>query len=321
MSYPANIRLTHPACFSYNEMVFQKKSPHGGRMEINMKSKLRILIAGGDMRQVYCARRLSDTYDTGITGFDKELLPAGSPPLVQSNVDLFDCAVLPVPPLNETGLISTPCSGGELSTEEVKKLLKPDGIIFAGRTDRQLRETFRGYEICDYMECEDLNLKNAVPTAEGAVQIALDELPVTISGLRVLIVGMGRIGRALAEILKGFGADVTAAVHNAKGAANARIHGIKSVCTNSMDSDYSLVFNTVPHIIFDSELLSRFGEKTLFIDLASKPGGIDFDAASKLGIKAIWALGLPGKTAPITSGEIIAETVSGILSEKEIANG
>lgn len=286
-----------------------------------MKSKLKILISGGDMRQVYCARRLSDTYDTAMIGFDEELIPAGSPPFARTDSDMFDCAVLPVPPMNETGMISTPCFDGELSPEDVKSILKPDGIIFAGRTDRRLRETFRGYEICDYMEREDLNLKNSVPTAEGAVQIALEELPVTLSELPVLIVGMGRIGRALAEILKGFGADVTVAVHNAKGAANARIHGIRSVCTNKMDSDYALVFNTVPHIIFDRELLSRFGEKTLFIDLASKPGGIDFDAAAELGIKAIWALGLPGKTAPITSGEIIAETVSGILSGKEDKNG
>lgn len=289
-------------------------------MEIIMKSKLKILIAGGDMRQVYCAHRLSDTYDTGITGFDEELIPAGSHFVSPVEEAPFDCALLPVPPLDETGMISTPCFGGSLSPEDIKKSLKPGGIIFAGRTDRQLREAFRGYEICDYMEREDLNLKNAVPTAEGAVQLALEELPVTLSGLRVLIVGMGRIGRALAEILKGFGSDVTAAVHNAKGAANARIHGIRSICTDKMDCDYDLVFNTVPHIIFDRALLSQFGEKTLFIDLASKPGGIDFDAAAELGIKAIWALGLPGKTAPITSGEIIAETVSCILSGKEDAN-
>lgn len=289
-------------------------------MEIIMKSKHKLLIAGGDMRQVYCASRLSDTYDAGIIGFDKELIPAGLNPVSTAESTSFDCAVLPVPPLNETGMISTPCFAGNLSPEDIKNLLSPGGIIFAGRTDRQLREAFKGYEICDYMEREDLNLKNSVPTAEGAIQIALEELPVTLSSLRVLIVGMGRIGRALAEILKGFGSDVTAAVHNAKGAANARIHGIKSICTDKMDSDYALVFNTVPHIIFDRQRLGSFGEKTLFIDLASKPGGIDFDAAAELGIKAIWALGLPGKTAPITSGEIIAETICGILSGREDAN-
>lgn len=290
-------------------------------MEFIMKSKHKILIAGGDMRQIYCASRLSSGYIAGIIGFDEELIPSVNSFISSAEGTPFDCAVLPVLPLDEAGMISTPCFRGSISAEDIKNLLNPDSIIFAGRIDEKLREAFEGYQLCDYMESEALNLKNAVPTAEGAVQIALDELPVTLSGLRVLIVGMGRIGRALAEILKGFGSDVTAAVRSARGTANARIHGIKSVCTDKMDGNYDLVFNTAPHIIFDRELLGRFGEKTLFIDLASKPGGIDFDAAAELGIKAIWALGLPGKTAPVTSGEIIAETVIDIITEMEEAYG
>lgn len=290
-------------------------------MEINMKSKKKILIAGGDMRQIYCASRLLSEYTASTIGFDEELIPSAiSFPPTEEKFP-FDYAILPVLPMNEAGMISTPCFSGSISIDDIKNLLTPDGIIFAGRIDEKLRESFKGYQLCDYMESESLNLKNAVPTAEGAVQIALEELPVTLSGLRVLIVGMGRIGRALAEILKGFGSDVTAAVRNAKGTANARIHGIKSVCTDKMDSNYDLVFNTVPHIVFDHDRLEKFDEKTLFIDLASKPGGIDFDTATELGIKAIWALGLPGKTAPITSGEIIAETVIDMITEMEEAHG
>ena len=290
-------------------------------MEFIMKSKHKILIAGGDMRQICCASRLSTGYTTGIIGFDEELIPSGNSFISFEENAPFDCAVLPVIPLNEAGMISTPCFSGDLSADDIKKLLTPESIIFAGRINEKLREAFKGYQLFDYMESEALNLKNAVPTAEGAVQIALEELPVTLSGLRILIVGMGRIGRALTEILKGFGADVTAAVRNAKGTANARIHGIKSVCTDKMESNYDLVFNTVPHIVFDHDRLERFDEKTLFIDLASKPGGIDFDAAAELGIKAIWALGLPGKTAPVTAGEIIAETVIDIITEMEEAHG
>lgn len=289
-------------------------------MEFIMKSKHKIIIAGGDMRQICCASRLSSGYTVGVTGFDEELIPAVSPFLATAGESAFDCAVLPVLPLSENSTISTPCYSGIVTAEDVKNLLRPDSIIFAGRIDQKLRDVFEGYQLCDYMESEALNLKNAVPTAEGAIQIALEELPVTLSGLRVLIVGMGRIGRAIAEILKGFGSDVTAAVRNAKGTANARIHSIKSVCTSNMGSNYDLVFNTVPNIIFDRKLLDSFDRKTLFIDLASKPGGIDFDAAAELGLKAIWALGLPGKTAPVTSGEIIAETVIDMITEMEDAH-
>ncbi len=283
-----------------------------------MKDKKKILIAGGDLRQVYSAVRLSDKFEAAIIGFDEEYI--SRQPMLRraelSEANAYDYVLLPVPPVDSENMLNTPCFSGKIRAEEVKRLLKPDGIVFAGKADRKTAAFFSDFTVYDYMEREDLSLLNAIPSAEGAVQIAMEELPVTLSGLKVLIVGMGRIGTALAGILKGFGADVTAAVRNARGTAKARIAGIKSCCTADMNTDYGLVFNTVPSMIFDKELLSRFGENTLFIDLASKPGGIDFEAAAELGIKAVWALGLPGKTAPITSGEIIADTVSNILSER-----
>ena len=283
-----------------------------------MKDKYKILVAGGDMRQVYCALRLSEEYDTSIIGFDDEFIgdDISIKSAVLSEGESFDCIVLPVIPIEENGMLNSPCSAVSIDPLSISRILRPGGVIFAGKVDERLRKIFPGYEICDYLVREELSLKNAIPTAEGAVQLALEELPVTLNGLSVLIVGMGRIGTALAEILKGFGADVTAAVRNESGAAKARIHGIKSVYTAKAGSDYGLVFNTVPSLVFDKEKLSAFGAKTLFIDLASKPGGIDFEAASELGIKAIWALGLPGKTAPVTSGEIIAESILEVLGER-----
>lgn len=283
-----------------------------------MKNNFRILVAGGDMRQVYCAGKLSDISDTYVMGFSAEAIPEKMTlkPAVTDKDGFYDFAVLPVPPLDNDGMITAPFSNEKISPTEIRRLVKPDGIIFVGKYDPKLTEVFGSMEITDYMEREDLSLKNAVPTAEGAVEIALSELPVTLNGLKVLIVGLGRIGMSLAEILKGFGADVTASVRNAKGAAKSRILGIKSVCTDKMDTDYSLVFNTVPEMIFDNELLEKFGNDTLFIDLASKPGGIDFESAAALGKKVIWALGIPGKTAPVTSGEFIAETVAGIIEER-----
>ena len=165
----------------------------------------KILIAGGDMRQLYCARRLTEKYHAAVIGFDKDNIPVKA--AYAREDERFSCAVLPVPPLNESGMINTPCCSEGLSPEDVKSMLAPDAVIFAGRADDELRQIFSGHDVLDYMEREELSLRNAVPTAEGAVQIALEELPVTLSGEKVLIVGMGRIGTALAEILKGFGAD------------------------------------------------------------------------------------------------------------------
>lgn len=275
-------------------------------------NRTRILIAGGDMRQLSCASALSGKYPVAAVGFDTEHLPAG---LITAEGGNFGCAVLPVPPLDEKGDISTPCFSGGLKAEEIIPLLSPDALILAGRVGEDLRRSFPDHRLIDYMEREELSLSNAIPTAEGAVQIALEELPVTLSGARVLIVGMGRIGTALAEILKGFGADISVLVRNPAGAARARIHGIKPVSADKMGVDWTLVLNTVPDMVFSSEVLSRFDPETLFIDLASKPGGIDLDSASRLGIRTIWALGLPGRTAPVTAGRIIADTVDSILTE------
>ncbi len=283
-----------------------------------MKQKKKILIAGGDMRQLYCALRLCGEYDTAVIGFDDDFFPNGAE---LNRADLsekyaYDYAVLPVLPIDADGFLSTPCSEKKISVEAISELIKLNGEVFAGKPDENLSKIMQDKMLHDYISREELSLLNAIPTAEGAVQIAMEELPVTLSGLKILIVGCGRIGSALINILKGFGADITVAVRNARGAAKVRIAGVKYCCTNEISPEYSLVFNTVPSMIFSRKLLEQFDKSTLFIDLASKPGGMDFDAAAELGIKAIWALGLPGKTAPITSGEIIADTINGILSER-----
>lgn len=281
-------------------------------------TKPKMLIAGGDTRQLYCAQRLSGEFDIKLTGFDRNFsdITAKLPIAESSDSGSFDYAVLPVPSLGQEGYIYTPCYSSCLTANTIDGFLNDSGVIYAGRIDDRLRRMLPHREIYDYLIREELNLRNAVPTAEGAVQIALEELPVTLNGLKVLIVGMGRIGCALAEILKGFGADITAAVHNPRGAAKARLYGISSVPTKRLKGGYELVFNTVPKLIFDRELLSFFEPSALFIDLASKPGGIDLDAAAELGIKAVRALGLPGKTAPVTSGEIIADTIRDMISER-----
>ena len=53
----------------------------------------------------------------------------------------------------------------------------------------------------------------------------------------------------------------------------------------------------------------------LIIDLASAPGGVDFEAAHKFRLDAVRALSLPGKCAPKTAGEIIKTTVFNIIEE------
>ena len=282
-----------------------------------MDKRKKILTAGGDMRQIYCAERLGSEYDIYTIGIDREHIPDNFrlPEADSSMTAEFDCAVLPVPPPDENGRLSAPLFSGELYAADIKALLRDNAVVYTGVASPRLPQLFPYHRIVSYMEKEDLTIRNAIPTAEGAIKLALEELPVTLNGLSVLIAGLGRIGTSLTLILKGFGANVTAAVHTPKGAARAELLGIKSVCTDNIDGSFGLVFNTVPQLIFTEDILNRFSADTLFIDLASRPGGFDFKAAERQGKRVLWALGLPGKTAPITAGRAVAETIIGLIDQ------
>lgn len=283
-----------------------------------MKLIKSILAAGGDARQLYCAERLAAHFDISVTGFSESAFPEGMSlkRLSAAGKSPFDCVILPIPALDGEGFVNTPLSQEKLPLETIRGLLAPGGIVFAGRVTEELRRAFPENPVIDYSAREELCLRNAVPTAEGAVQIALSELPVTLCGLPVLIIGLGRIGTALAGILRGFGAQVTAAVRSPVGRAKAAAMGIPAVSCGELPTDFGLVVNTAPELVLDREKLGNFGTSTLFIDLASKPGGIDMEAAAELGLKVIWALGLPGRCAPVTAGYIAADTIAGIIEER-----
>ena len=159
---------------------------------------------------------------------------------------------------------------------------------------------------------------NAVPTAEGAIQIALEELPITLHGAKVLVVGYGRLGRALAPRLAALGAKVSVSARKWEDLAWIEAAGYAAEHTGELAGwlcGYDLVVNTVPARVLDEEALRDLKPGCLLIDLASKPGGVDFEAARALGVRAIWALSLPGKAAPVTAGQAVKSSVYHILNE------
>ena len=79
--------------------------------------------------------------------------------------------------------------------------------------------------------------------------------------------------------------------------------------------DCHILINTIPSIVVDQSMLRRMNNQAVIIDLASKPGGIDFDYAESIGIKTIHALGLPGMVAPKTAGEILAIQVIKLIED------
>ena len=270
-----------------------------------MCEKKKLLAVGGDLRQLYCADRLSQYFDVYITGFDGDITSFSNLRAVcDSEKSFFDYAVLPINFFRKN----------TLSASDLQKMIKPNGLIMGGKLPKNSDISI---PYADYSEREEFKIANAVPSAEGAVRIALNELKTTINSRKALVVGYGRIGKSLVNILRGFGADITVLVHSPESECRAKADGLK-IC-REVSSGFNLIFNTAPHLIFDRCNLEKLNAETLIIDLASDLGGVDFESAEKLGIKAIHALGLPAFT-PVTSGKIVAESVLNIISERSGQN-
>lgn len=144
-------------------------------------------------------------------------------------------------------------------------------------------------------------------------------MPRTIHGSKCLVIGNGRIGKILSRMLSCMGADVAVSARKQEDFALIYAAGMRGIDTRNLDGKletFDLIVNTVPQQILSRALLAQVQEECLIIDLASKPGGVDFDGAQDMGRRAIWALSLPGKVAPVTSADAIRETIYNILKEE-----
>ena len=158
---------------------------------------------------------------------------------------------------------------------------------------------------------EDLKLRNAVTTVEGAVKLLIQYTDHAIFGSRSLVVGYGAIGKRLAKILSAMGSAVTVAARKEKDRVDGELQGFSAIHTEAMDlAEFDLVINTVPAPLLGESVVSTAPPHTLFLELASAPGGI-FRGDPRRNI--LDGPALPGKVAPVTAGEDLAKTVISIL--------
>lgn len=252
-------------------------------------------VIGGDPRQLTVAGLLkNDGYETILYGFDDE-------ECAESIEEAFDAdaIILPVPVSFDGEYINAPFSKKKITVKETVEGLNPAAVVFGGQIKPQIAAALeeRGIKHCDYLEREELAIRNAIPTAEGAIEIAVSETPFTLHGSRCLITGYGRIGKILSKMLCGMGAQVSVEARKYADLAMIEGHGCRALALGELAHhirEFDVIFNTVPAMLFDETMLRLAREDTLIIDLASRPGGVDFETAARLGIRVIWALSLPG---------------------------
>ncbi len=280
---------------------------------------LKFLIIGGDMRNVEIANILSKRGHTcQIYGLDRidNLINENinKAETISQNIGKCDGVILPVPVSKDGVTITAPFSSDDIYLAEVFSSVDKNITIFGGVVRKNLIDAaaLRGIKIYDYMNDEKVRIKNAQLTAEGAVEIAINRTRHSIFGSRILVCGYGRIGKFVAKYLKALGGNITVTSRNDDTLTEAVLNRYNAINTGNIADkieEYHLIINTVPTMIFNENLLRKCSPNVKIIDLASAPGGVDFEMAKRLKIDAISALSLPGKTAPITSAEIITNFI------------
>lgn len=169
--------------------------------------------------------------------------------------------------------------------------------------------------LVEMAEIDEIAILNSIPTAEGAIQVAMENTAITIHSSRCLVLGFGRCGSTLARTLLALGARVTVCSRSEKDLAGAVALGCEVLPLGTLHSrwDFDIVFNTIPALVLPRAYLRRLERGTVIVDIASGPGGTDFAAAEQLGLKAIHALSLPGRVAPKTAAAILVKTVPRLL--------
>ena len=260
-----------------------------------------------------CARAFADDGHTvTLAGFDR-LQSAGDLAVVDYYTALSnaDIAILPVMPMMGE-FLNAPFAKEPVRFSVIEKLIgeKP---LFSGMSERLPADRLN---VFDYSEREDFLVGNAVLTAEGALEAAISEYEGSVYGAKVLVCGYGWIGKALSHMLYALHADMTVAARKEYDRAWIKAAGMKATDFSFKEKyNYDLIFNTVPSLVLDRRALRQIAGGAIIIDLASSPGGVDFDYAREEGILTLHLLSLPGKRSPQAAGRLIKETIMKIWEE------
>lgn len=282
-----------------------------------------VAVIGGDARQIEVARALGALY--------KKVRVLGHPPLnLPDSVELVSdipqalvgtkIIILPISGMNDAGLIRSYKVDEFIDFGNYFKVLTEKTLIVTGQFTSKWLKTAAEMQInvLQYADDDEIAILNSIPTAEGAAQIAMEELPITIHGSTVVVIGFGRVGMTTARLFKSLGARVIVSARRQALLARALELSCETVLHHNLAevlNSADIIINTVPAQVLGINELAKVSPEALIIDLASPPGGIDFEAAKRLKLKAILAPGLPGKVAPKTAGKILAAAIPKLIAD------
>jgi dipicolinate synthase subunit A len=291
--------------------------------------KLVIGMLGGDKREQEIARLAAATGaqvrahgfpwpQQGIPGVQQ----LNEPTAVLKGARL---ALFPIPGIAPSGALFAPAAPAPIVPDRAMLAsMAPRAHIILGWADANLKANAEALAIKlhEYEWDRSLMLQRTPAIIEGLLKIVIENTAITIHNANACVVGQGTIGAVLARYLVALGAHTHVAARNAEQRAAAYVAGATPHLLTELPAlapSLDLVFSTVPSRVVGEDVLSRLRKTALIVDLAAPPGGVDFEAAKRLGLNAVWGRGL-GSRAPVTVGASqwggIRERIEAILREE-----
>lgn len=207
-----------------------------------------------------------------------------------------------------------------LTVSELIANLENNQVLFSSQIDSKLIENCP-FKYENILKNESFLIKNAISTSEGVIFLIMKHLSVDINDSKILITGYGRIGRNTARLLRSFTNDVYVVCKSDESRAKCKRDNINII---SLERDFlgnfDIVVNTVPELIINSEIIERFSNNTMFIEVASKPYGIDKKYCEVNNKKYLLASGIPSWYSTTTSSnniyDMIINSLRGVFNEK-----
>ncbi|WP_304508884.1 dipicolinate synthase subunit DpsA [Anaerotignum sp.] len=286
-------------------------------------SDKKILVIGGDQRLLYLADLLKKSFllvqSYALNGADR-LEGIEKADSLESAMEKADIVIAPVP-FTKDGVHLLTKDNTIVLLKDFSKNLRENSIVFGGNIPSNVLESakMKNVECFDFMKMEDVALENAITTAEGAIAEAIALSTQNVNQEHCLVLGYGRCAQAIAERLKGLNAKVTIGARKEEARKDAMAQGYQGVSLGELQALISreqFVFNTIPAMVLDAELIEKMDADSIIIDIASAPGGTDFDACERTGIKAKLSLGIPGRYSPKTSANILLRGIKASLELK-----
>lgn len=260
---------------------------------------MNILIIGGDFRmQVAFEEFKKQGYTVDSLGLFSD---------DSGKIEDADVVLLPVPTTRDDINVFCPLTNKIIPLDYIKQAGKT-ALVLSGGFD------FENINYIDYLNLDSFCIANATPTAEGAIAQAITDTPFCLCNSSVLVIGYGRVAKILADRLAALKCDLTVSARKSRDFAYLDALGIKHIHTNEvqkLSNKFDIIFNTI-----DVQIFKNFDNlKNCYLYDLSTKGCINFDEALKNNIKAKKLPGIPGKTAGVTAGKIIAQTVNELIGE------